>query len=257
MGRRVGQPRMITFSSADYLELWERGFLLHPLDRGLLALGAALPETTYEALADWPLGRRNRALVELCCGCFGPKLQGRVSCPRCAKELEFQIDGQAVLGGEPEPPPQPVSASGGVGRSSGAAIVVRGRSFRVPTTRDLAKAARQTEFRSAVIQLIEDCRMESGEGAVWRDEELEEIGEKMALADPLAEIRLKFDCAECGHQWDESLDIMAFVWLEIEARAQRLLMEIHTLATAYGWSEKDILSLSEPRRRLYLEMVRA
>ncbi len=248
---------MITFSSADYLELWERGFRLHALDRGLLALGAALPETTYEALADWPLGRRNRALVELCCGCFGPKLQGRVCCPQCAKELEFQIDSQAVLGREPEPGAQLVSVKEGVGRSTGAAIVVRGHSFHLPSTRDLAKAASETDFRSAVTQLVESCRTESGEGAVWQDEELEEIGERMASADPLSEIRLKFDCAECGHQWDESLDIVAFVWLEIEARAKRLLMEIHTLATAYSWSEKEILSLSEPRRRLYLEMVRA
>jgi hypothetical protein len=162
-----------------------------------------------------------------------------------------------VLGGKPEPPPQPVSAQGGEGRSKDAAIVVRGRSFRLPTTRDLAKVARETEARSAVVQLVEICRTESGEAAVWQDEELEEIGERMASADPLAEIRLKFDCAECGHQWDESLDIVDFVWLEIEARAKRLLVEIHTLATAYGWSEREILSLSEPRRRLYLEMVRA
>jgi hypothetical protein len=120
----------------------------------------------------------------------------------------------------------------------------------------LANAAREAEPRTAVVQLVENCRTESGGGAVWQDEELEEIGERMASADPLAEIRLKFDCAECGHRWDESLDIVAFVWLEIEARAKRLLMEIHTLATAYGWSENEILSLSEPRRRLYLEMVR-
>jgi len=79
----------------------------------------------------------------------------------------------------------------------------------------------------------------------------------MASADPLAEIRLKFDCAECAHQWNESLDIVAFMWLEIEARARRLLTEVHALAAAYGWTEREILSLSEPRRSLYLEMVRA
>ncbi|HUD55174.1 MAG TPA: hypothetical protein VMR02_08095 [Terracidiphilus sp.] len=44
---------------------------------------------------------------------------------------------------------------------------------------------------------------------------------------------------------------------QIEARARRLLYEVHTLAAAYGWSEREILSLSAPRRALYLEMVRA
>ena len=33
-------------------------------------------------------------------------------------------------------------------------------------------------------------------------------------------------------------------------------MEVHTLASVYGWTEREILSLSEPRRAFYLEMVR-
>jgi hypothetical protein len=233
---------MRALSSADCLNLWERGFRLHPLDRALLALGAALPETPYESLADWPLGRRNSALTELHCTCFGWNLQGQISCPECAEKLEFQMDGQALLKEEAVP---------------SAPIVVKGHSFRLPTTRDLARTVRETDFRLAAIQLVESCRTDPGETADWLDEDLEEIGERMASADPMAEIRLTFDCAKCDHQWVESLDIVAFLWVEIEARAKRLLSEVHTLATAYGWTEKEILSLSEPRRRLYLEMVRA
>ena len=47
------------------------------------------------------------------------------------------------------------------------------------------------------------------------------------------------------------------LWAELEAVARRLAMEVHTLASAYGWSESEILSLSDARRRLYLEMVSA
>jgi hypothetical protein len=32
---------------------------------------------------------------------------------------------------------------------------------------------------------------------------------------------------------------------------------VHTLASAYGWSESEILALSDARRRLYMEMVNA
>jgi hypothetical protein len=53
------------------------------------------------------------------------------------------------------------------------------------------------------------------------------------------------------------LDLPAFLWTEIEAQVRRLLLDIHTLAVAYGWSEREILSLSDARRRLYLEMVQA
>jgi hypothetical protein len=248
---------MSALSSADCLDLWEHGFRLHPLDRALLVLGAVLPEAPYEILADWPLGRRNSALAEFHCACFGRNLQGRICCPQCAEKLEFQIDGQALLNKEAAPHPRSVSPQRGEGRSAGASVVVKGHPFRLPTTRDLARVVQETDTRLAAIQLIESCRTDAGETAAWLDEDVEEIGEKMASADPMAEIRLAFDCAKCGHQWDESLDIVAFVWMQIEARAKRLLMEVHTLARVYGWTERETLSLSETRRRLYLEMVRA
>ena len=79
----------------------------------------------------------------------------------------------------------------------------------------------------------------------------------MALADPMAEIRLALNCVGCSNQWEETLDIASFLWTEIASRAKRLLREVHTIASAYGWTEGEILSLSEARRALYLEMVGA
>jgi hypothetical protein len=43
----------------------------------------------------------------------------------------------------------------------------------------------------------------------------------------------------------------------MEARAKRLLAEVHLIASAYGWSEAEILGLSRARRDFYLDMVRA
>ena len=48
------------------------------------------------------------------------------------------------------------------------------------------------------------------------------------------------------------LDIGSFVWAEIESRARRVLGEVHALASAYGWSEAETLSLSAVRRASYL-----
>ena len=233
---------MPALSNATCLDLWERGCRLHPLDRGLLSLAAGHPETPYDDLADWALGRRNVALAELHCACFGRDLAGQLPCPACAEELEFQMDGQSLTIPAPE---------------SAAPVFARGRTFRLPTTRDLASVAHEGDTRSAAIRLVESCRTDATEPRAWQDDELEEIGEQMAAADPMAEVRLAFDCVKCGHHWEENLDIAAYLWVEIEARAKRLLTEIHTLAAAYGWSEQAILALSEPRRRLYLEMVQA
>jgi hypothetical protein len=234
---------MRTLSSADFLDLWERGSRLHPLDQGLLALSTALTDTSYESLADWPLGQRNRALAELRLACFGAGVQGWLACPQCGERLEFQMDGLAILNPDAEPGPDPV--------------VVDGRSFRLPTSRDLAHAVREEDARLAAVRLLESCCLEGATHSAWTEDQLEQIGERLALADPVSETRLTFDCPRCANQWEESLDLAAFLWAEIEARAKRLLLEIHTLAAAYGWTEPEILALSERRRATYIEMVRA
>ena len=153
------------------------------------------------------------------------------------------MDGRALMGQEEPGPTEPV--------------VVKGHSFHLPTSRDLARAARETDSRLGAIRLLESCRLEAGEFPDWSEADLEEVGEKMALADPMAETRVMLHCPQCGNDWDETLDIAAFLWAEIEARAKRLLREIHTLAAAYGWTEREILSLGDTRRASYLEMVQA
>jgi len=234
---------MRALSSSDLLDLWERGSRLHPLDRALLALTAAQPEVTAANLADWPLGRRNQALLELHCSSFGSSLQGWTACARCGEKMEFEMDSRAMA--------RP-GADGGSGEPN---ILVKGQSFRLPTSRDMALVAGEIDSQAAAIGLVERCRVDGAEAIAWSEEELEEVGEQMALADPLAEIRLALRCPVCGDESAETLDVVSFVWAEISARAKRLLWDIHAIASAYGWTESEVLSLSPARRALYLEMV--
>src|SRR5262249_50750526 len=83
-------------SDSDLLEIWETGYRRHPLDRALLILGTAFPDIPYESIADWPVGRRNRVLVELHCGFFGNRIHSWVACRQCGEKLEFEVDGQAL-----------------------------------------------------------------------------------------------------------------------------------------------------------------
>ena len=233
---------MHVLSNSGLLTLWEQGSTLHPLDQGLLALTAALPDQKQDRIADWPLGRRNRALAELHCSCFGSTLQAWTSCPSCDEKMEFEIDVRTLMSEAPD---------------TGATIEVAGQSFRLPTSRDLAQATGEPNPLAAANRLLLRCRLGAEECPTLSDEELELVGDKMALADPMAELRLSLLCPACSHQWDETLDIARFLWTEIDARARRLLWEIHTFASAYGWTEAEILSLSTARRARYLEMIRA
>ena len=237
---------MRPLSNPDYLNLFERGARLHRLDQSLLVLSAALPETPWDALADWPLGRRNRALIELHCTSFGPALHCWLTCIKCSTNLEFTLDGQAMAH---QASTDEIAA--------GEPVVVAGHAFRLPTSRDLARLLREAGAEAAVPVLFQSCRLDAGEPLEFSEDFLEEVGDTLARADPLAETRVTFQCPDCGSDWQDTLEIADFVWAEIEARARRLLREIHAIASAYGWSEGEILSLSHSRRALYLEMVNA
>jgi hypothetical protein len=243
-------PSMRALSNADFLTLWENGHRLHPLDRGLLAIRASLPEglggrVADEPVADWPLGRRNRALAELRTLYFGPRLEGWTACSQCGETLEFEVDCRKLAETYEEASSQP--------------IAVQGSTFRLPTSRDLARIAGETDPQRAVLLLLQNCAIdhEESEPLRWSESEIEEVAEKMALADPLAEIALGFECPVCHHTSEEVLDLSTFLWAEIETRAKRLLLEIHALAISYGWAESAILAMSDVRRATYLQMVQA
>ena len=51
------------------------------------------------------------------------------------------------------------------------------------------------------------------------------------------------------------LDIRAVLWAEVEAWANELLHDVHALASAYGWSESDVVRLSPWRREWYRQAV--
>lgn len=241
---------MRALSNADFLTIWENGHRLHPLDRGLLAIRASLPETpggrvADESVADWTLGRRNLALAELRTLYFGPRLEGWTACGQCGEKLEFEVDCRKLAETYEE--------------TSGQPVAFHGSTFRLPTSRDLARIAGETDSQRAALLLLQNCTIDpaASEPARWSQSEIEEIAEKMALADPLAEITLGFECPVCEHTSEEILDLSSFLWAEIESRAKRLLLEIHALASSYGWAESAILAMSDVRRATYLQMVQA
>lgn len=237
---------MRMLNNLDFLDLWENGSRRHPLDRALLALGAAFPESSFENLAQWPLGRRNKALIELHSSCFGPNLRGVISCARCGEKLEVDLDGCLMAGASPA-----------ATISLAETVNVNGQTFRLPSTRDLASIVRETDPQTAALRLVESCRLGASGPAEWSEHDLAQIGEEMARADPLAEIQVHLRCPECGTEWDEGLDIVAFLWADLDTRVRRLLSDIHVLASTYGWSEGEIMQMSDRRRALYLEMAQS
>ncbi|TBW12969.1 hypothetical protein E0E50_01490 [Azotobacter chroococcum subsp. isscasi] len=235
---------MGSLGAADLLALWERGQRRHALDRGLLLFAVARPELSPEILADRPLGERNVALIRLRRALFGPAIPSYVDCPSCRERLDLTLDVEVFLAHAAADP--------------SAAVDVAGQHFRLPTSRDLAAISSAADEEEAALELARRCQMaDAGEQtlSVPLSALVPDLEACFEAADPLLEPSLDVACEVCGYSWLVPFDIGTLLWDEIEASARGLLAEVHTLARAYGWSEREILALSARRRAAYLGML--
>ena len=236
---------MASFSPARLLSVWEHGAHRHPIDRALLLFALAAPDTPPEQLADAPLSRRNAALLALRSARIGDRLIAWVDCSACGERMEFELDADQLPSA-----PDEVSMP----------LEVAGHRFHPPTSRHLARIAKAPDAETAARELLFACAEQPD--ALPRDDPaltdlLEAVEAAMDEADPWADLSLAVHCPACGHQGGAALDVTGLLWEELESLAQRLLDDVHALARAYGWHQRDILAMSESRRLAYLARVQS
>jgi hypothetical protein len=81
------------------------------------------------------------------------------------------------------------------------------------------------------------------------------LAARLVEVDPVADLSFGLSCPACSHDWSASFDITAYFWRELSAMARAMLEDVHLLATAYGWREADVLSISAARRAFYLSRI--
>lgn len=215
-------------------------------------IGAVCPDLERSALEALTVGERDRRLLELRAALFGSQLACRSTCPDCGEAVEMAVETSQLCG--PMQGAQKTTES--VVHATGCDV-----RFRVPTTGDLAAAVQTADVATMRGVLLERCVLSAArDGASLAVSDLPEttvmrVVEAMAEADPQADIQLALTCPHCGVEWGETFDIVIFLWSEVNDWAERTLHEIHTLASAYGWTEAQILALSPRRRARYLEMI--
>ncbi len=133
--------------------------------------------------------------------------------------------------------------------------------FRLPDSLDLLHALTEDEVEASRRVLLDRCLLaarlgDKDHGAADLPATVtDQLVEAMATVDSQADVRLTLACPECGERWQAAFDIVAFLWSELAAWAERTVRDVHALASAYGWSEADLLAMHPERRRLYLELV--
>jgi hypothetical protein len=241
---------MDAISAAELIDAWERALGCGPVERAILLASMGLPERSTSDAGRLPIGRRDLLILSLREATIGPRLAATVECPSCAACLELDFDVSDI---RPEPGPGVEEIE-----LSEATFTLR---LRLPNSFDQRAAAEQADAATARQALFERCVIaaeRAGQPVALADVPEGVVGvaaERLAAADPSADLLLDATCPECRHGWSVPFDIASFFWREIDARATRLLHEVHTLAAAYGWSEREILGIGPIRRQFYLQAV--
>ena len=231
---------MTPLAESALLEVWDRvGTAPQPLRPAVLldALRAGMGEAGDPA-DSLPIGRRDRALIGLRRRLFGSRMRCAANCPRCAARVELDLDLDRM---QAEATPAEL-----------ALVRMKGGTLRLrpPTTRDIARVL-AGPASGRVEALVRRCALDLLPDPL-PPALVEAASVALHEADPDAEIVLTLTCPDCGTAWDAPFDIAACLWGDILLAARRLLHEVHHLATAYGWSEAEILAVPPRRRREYL-----
>lgn len=243
---------MPTLNAADILAVWENARAYHPVDQALALLAAVDPRHSRDELAALTLGQRDARLLALRQSLFGDRLPGRAQCPQCNEVVEFDLSCAAL---------RAPSAAQNAERT----LSVDGFELRLKAldSHDLVAAAQAPDVEQARRILLTRCVREArrNEARIAAADLPEAViaaaARSLTEHDPQAELLLDLSCPACARRWQSLLDISQILWAELSAQAQRLLVEIHSLARAYGWRESDILALTPARRAAYLQMVTA
>lgn len=241
----------IAYDAAGVLDLSEGGSAMDSSRRRLLLVSAGVAGTGEVDTGRFSLSAAERILLEVRRRTFGESLRGNLCCPACGMTLAVQIDATQLMDDNPVGAPGPVTVE-----VDGLRVVAR-----IPTLDDLVAAAGAGTSAAIRLHLVDACIVAAygPDGEVetsdLHDDVIAHVGDALVAADQFAELRLAPTCDACGATWLALVDMGRWLWDEVEAAAERLLDQVHLLASAYGWSEGTVVALSPRRRRAYADRV--
>jgi hypothetical protein len=225
------------------LAAWEAGDGLGP-GRRAESLLAALRGQDDDAVTGADVGSRDVLLARELLALAGDIVEAVADCPRCGLLLDVPVDVAAISR-------LPVHAPGErlVASLPGGSIP-----YRLPTWADVLEVAGLPPAGARRALLARCLAVPPDELAGMDDAVADAVESAMEQTAPAGAVDLLVACPGCAGQAPVALDVAELLWAEIQARVAVLLADVHALATAYGWTEPDVLALSPRRRAAYLAL---
>jgi len=218
----------------ELLDLYESCLSAGKAEKAFLLLSAVHPDKPLEDLAKTGLGDRDRSLWDFRKKVFGRQLDAKFQCHECEEWLEISLGNDFQF-------PAKISES--------ACVKFEGKVYeiRLPICQDIIEAG----VRKNGFDPIQLCPDGPWQNAKFRQAAAQAVDE----ADPALDISFSTTCSECDTPVCATLDISDFLWADLAAKSKLVLSQIAILASRFGWTENDCLSLTSKRRALYLEIV--
>lgn len=230
-------------SAIQLIDLWQPG-AAQPPHAQLEPVVAAAAGPGVEIGTD-TLGRRNQRLLDLHRKLTRRAMEARTRCGACGTDNEFEVPAEAILASPAPSPTATVEI-----RSHGKRLRCR-----LPTMADL-RVVHGLPREQAQRKLASLCVV-AGNAAGLTKSAIARLDAKFEALDPAARIVLDLNCAECGGRLRVLVDVAEIVAVTLDQLVEKAMREVHVLASAYGWSEADILNLPPARRGRYLTLVAA
>ena len=195
----------------------------------------------------WSLARRLRGLLAIMCATNGHRLGMQFDCPYpdCDGIFAMELDLASVDDGTAQERISCRLADG------------TGLTLRQPTGSD------QRDWIARGCSYVEDWsrRMAAALVVDVDDEPVapdfvvpdEWIASALEVHDPTTCLTLDVTCPYCNQRARLPLDLEASIHRELARERDDALDDIHRLASAYHWSESEIMGLPRHRRRAYLD----
>lgn len=228
------------------LDVWDHCVGKNQTIKGASLASLAFHDAHTSNIENWSIEKRDVALFHVRKSLFGNHFNNITNCPHCNQRVEWELDFQQLGIPSLESVPDNVE------------IPINTPDYhlrvRLPLSNDL--------FGKDEFEIIKNCILNFKE---YQGEAIDKTIPKIIIN----QINYEFDkvckasnityllsCAECSHEWQVFFDIVSYLWQEIDQWAKTFLDQIYMLAKAFGWSERDIINMSENRRHHYLNLIK-
>ena len=129
----------------------------------------------------------------------------------------------------------------------------RSLTIRRPTGRDLRRwhdlepGSRADALRAMLDSLVLAGPVMPGDEAA--------ISASISAIDPLVDFGVSCRCPACGAPNEVAIDLEVTALERLARRQAALLLEVHRFASAYGWTESEVLAVPPSRRARYLRLI--